>query len=246
MTAAVGAPSPADVAGWSRGSPLLAAEGFTHAFCHHGRPDADVVTCAAVAPGRALHQARQVHGAAVAIAAHWRSGDPPEADAIISADPACACAVRTADCAPALLACRATGAVAAVHAGWRGISRGVIAAAVRRLAHEFGASPDAMVAAVGPCARARRYEVGEDVVSAMLAAGCASAVVRHPDLPRPFLDVARAAAIQLAACGIREACIDADPPCSIESLWCPSHRRDPSSGARMLSIIVPRLTRNHG
>ena len=165
---------------------------------------------------------------------------------MISADPSYACAVRTADCAPVLVACCATGAVAAIHAGWRGISCGVIAAAIGAMARELGAVPHSMVASVGPCARARRYEVGEEVASAVSAAGCGGAVVRRPGADRPFLDVARAAAIQLAACGIAQDRIDADPPCSIESLWCPSHRRDPSNGARMLSIIVPRLTRAHG
>ena len=165
---------------------------------------------------------------------------------MISADPSYACAVRTADCAPVLVACCATGAVAAIHAGWRGISCGVIAAAIGAMARELGAVPHSMVASVGPCARARRYEVGEEVASAVSAAGCGGAVVRRPGADRPFLDVARAAAIQLAACGIAQDRIDADPPCSIESLWCPSHRRDPSNGARMLSIIVPRLTRADG
>lgn len=245
MSNGIGAPTSSDVATWSVRSPLLAAEGFEHAFCHHGRPDDDS-TCAAVAPGRVLHVARQVHGASVASAPGWDADAAPEADAVISLDSSCACAVRTADCAPVLVACRTTGAVAAVHAGWRGITLGVIGAAVRDLVRHFGASPDAMVCAVGPCARGRRYEVGEEVASAVAAVGCADAVVRHPDRPRPFLDVARAAALQLAACGIHEQSIDADPPCSIESAWCPSHRRDPSNRARMLSIIVPRLSHAHG
>jgi hypothetical protein len=149
--------------------------------------------------------------------------------------------VRTADCAPVLVACTATGAVAAIHAGWRGIATGVIAAAVGAMVRDLGAQHEAMVAAVGPCARARRYEIGEDVAAAMSGAGCADAVIRRPEWPRPFLDVARAAALQLAASGVAPERIDADPPCSIESAWCPSHRRDPSNRARMLSLIVPRL-----
>lgn len=244
MTAGVGAPSRSDVAAWSRSSQLLSAEGFTHAFCHLGRPD-DEATCAAAAPGCTLHQARQVHGATVVHASGWRQGTIPEADAVISADRSHACAVRTADCAPALVACRVSGAVAAIHAGWRGIASGVVAAAVTALVRDCGAVPGAMVAAVGPCARGRRYEIGEEVASAVAAAGCADAVVRHAGAPRPFLDVARACAIQLEACGVPRGSIDADPPCSIESVWCPSHRRDPARRDRMLSLIVPRLP-THG
>lgn len=193
-----------------------------------------------------LQQARQVHGRAVTRANGWSPDSAPEADAVIARDASVACAVRTADCAPVLVGCRATGAVAAIHAGWRGIALGVIGTAIEAMVRDLGATPSAMVAAVGPCARACHYEVGEEVAAAMAGTGCADAVVRRPDAPRPFLDVARAAALQLAAAGVSPDCIDADPPCSIESLWCPSHRRDPSSGARMLSLIVARDHPHHG
>lgn len=233
------------LAEWSRRSELLAAAGFTHAFCHHGRPG-DRETCGVLAPGRRLQKARQVHGSAVASAWGWSEEDAPDADAVIAGDPALACAVRTADCGPVLVGCRATGAAAAIHAGWRGIAGGVIPSAVRALAQSFGAQPEAMVAAVGPCARGARYEVGEEVADAIALAGCADAIVRRPHAPRPFLDVAHAAALQLAAAGVPIGSIDADPPCSIESEWCPSHRRDPACGARMLSIIVPLPSPAHG
>lgn len=245
MSAGSSAPSPSGMALWARTSTLLAEAGFTHAFCHHGRPG-DAQTCAAIAPGCTLQRAQQVHGSAVARASGWHEDAPPEADAVISAEPSLACAVRTADCGPVLVACRATGAVAAVHAGWRGIACGVIAAAVNALVRDFGADPSRMVAAVGPCARGRRYEVGEEVASAVARAGCADAVIRDASGPRPFLDIARACALHLGGCGVPARSIDADPPCSIESPWCPSHRRDPSSGARMLSLIVPTLLRAHG
>jgi YfiH family protein len=199
-----------------------------------------------MAQGSRLQLAKQVHGSSVARASGWDSHDAPEADAVISADPSFACAVRTADCAPVLLACTATGAVAAIHAGWRGIAEGVIPAAVGAMVRELGAQAETMIAAVGPCARARRYEIGEEVAAAVSGAGCAAAVIRRPESPRPFLDVARAAALQLAASGIAPGRIDADPPCSIESAWCPSHRRDPSNRARMLSLIAPRLMQSDG
>lgn len=245
MSAGSAAPPPAGMALWMRTSQLLADAGFTHAFCHHGRPS-DAATCAAVAPACVLQRAHQVHGAAVVRASGWSEDAPPEADAVISADPCHACAVRTADCGPVLLACCVTGAAAAVHAGWRGIASRVIPAAISALVQECGAVPSRMVAAVGPCARGRRYEVGEEVASAVSQAGCAHAIIRHASGLRPFLDVAQACAIQLAACGIPSSRIDADPPCSIESPWCPSHRRDPASGTRMLSLIVPTLVRAHG
>lgn len=188
---------------------------------------------------RTLRVARQVHGRSVVLAHRWPGSAPPEADAVISADPSMACAIRTADCAPVLVACLRSGAVAAIHAGWRGIACGVIGAAVDAMARELGAVPSQMLAAIGPCARACHYEIGEEVASAMDECGCASAVVRRPGAVRPFLDIAQAAAVHLAHAGVPGESIDADFPCSIESPWCPSHRREPANPARMLSVIAP-------
>lgn len=228
---------------WSLTSPNLARAGFVHAFCHHGRPD-DLRTCALVAPRRTLRVARQVHGRAVALARDWDDSGPPDADAVISRDPAMACGIRTADCAPVLVACLRSGAVAAIHAGWRGIACGVIGAAVDAMARDLGAVPSQMLAAIGPCARACHYEIGEDVASAMAGCGCDAAVVRRPGGARPYLDMAQAAALQLAHAGVPHEGVDANFPCSIESPWCPSHRREPSNAARMLSIIAPPAPRH--
>ena len=49
----------------------------------------------------------------------------PDADIVVSDDPSLALAIQTADCVPLLIADRATGAVAAAHAGWRGLAAGV-------------------------------------------------------------------------------------------------------------------------
>ncbi|MBU3729372.1 MAG: polyphenol oxidase family protein [Phycisphaerales bacterium] len=245
VSAVTGVQCQQELARWRRTSILLSRYGFPHGFCHLGRPD-DEASCAAVAPGCVLQQARQVHGPVVVRAAGWSPDAAPEADAVMSPDQGIACAVRTADCAPVLVGCSATGAVAAIHAGWRGISRGVIGTTIRAMIEQLGSVPHTMVAAIGPCARGCHYEIGEEVASAVSDAGCASAVVRRAGSPRPFLDVAAAAAWQLAEAGVPLARIDADAPCSIESHWCPSHRRDPSSRARMLSMIAPRTRMHHG
>ena len=91
----------------------------------------------------AVAQLAQVHGKAVAMVrpgAGWRL-PWPEADVLVSRDPATAVAVRAADCVPLLMADPVTGAVAAVHAGWRGTAAGAAVAAVDALAREHGAAP---------------------------------------------------------------------------------------------------------
>src|SRR5439155_11381805 len=88
----------------------------------------------------------QVHGASAVV---LRRGDstaprdhaPADADIIVSNDPSRALAIQTADCVPLLMADRRSGAVAAAHAGWRGLAAGVPGVAVRTLADAFGSRP---------------------------------------------------------------------------------------------------------
>jgi YfiH family protein len=82
-----------------------------------------------------------------------------EADGHAVAAPAIAAMVLTADCIPVVLG--AEGAVAALHAGWRGLANGVLEEGVRAL-REVGGKGE-VSALVGPCAGACCYEVGEEV-----------------------------------------------------------------------------------
>ena len=55
---------------------------------------------------------------------------PQDADVLVTDEPDIAVAVRAADCVPLLMADTRSGAVAAVHAGWRGTAAGAAVAAV--------------------------------------------------------------------------------------------------------------------
>jgi purine-nucleoside/S-methyl-5'-thioadenosine phosphorylase / adenosine deaminase len=91
------------------------------------------------------------------------TAQPPfEADGHALAAQGLAAMVLTADCIPVALG--AHGAVAALHAGWRGLAAGVLEQGVGAL-REVGGRGD-MVAVVGPCAGACCYEVGEEVHAA--------------------------------------------------------------------------------
>ena len=119
-----------------------------------------------------MARVRQVHGAEVRVVREPDAGAPaPEADALVTNAPGVAVAVVTADCVPVLLADPRTGAVAAVHAGWRGTAANAIGAAVTAMTREFGVRADTLVAAIGPSIGACCYEVGEELVSAFTAAG---------------------------------------------------------------------------
>ena len=92
-----------------------------------------------------------MHGAGVVVATG--PGHLGDADALVTATPGLAIAVRTADCAPIVLLGEV--AVGVVHAGWRGILAGVIPAALDAMA-ALGAGP--VRAVLGPCIHAECYE----------------------------------------------------------------------------------------
>jgi polyphenol oxidase len=90
-------------------------------------------------------------------------------DAVVSNLGAILAGVKTADCVPVLLGDPRTGAFAAVHAGWRGTVQSIVQKAIASLSRDFGAKPESIVAAIGPAACGRRYEVGKDVMEQFAA-----------------------------------------------------------------------------
>ena len=111
----------------------------------------------------------QVHGAdVVEVTAPWPPGNGPRADAMVTVRPDIALGIITADCAPVLLADTEAGVAGAAHAGWRGAAAGVIEATVAAMIG-LGATPAAIVAAIGPCIGQNSYEVGPDLRDAVLA-----------------------------------------------------------------------------
>jgi YfiH family protein len=127
---------------------------------------------------------RQVHGAAVAVGRH-ESGHLPDADILVACDPNLVIAVQAADCVPLLVADRRTGAVAAVHAGWRGLVARAPVTAVAELGAHCGSQPADLVVAVGPSIGACCYEVGSDVRARFADAGFVADELARWFLPSP-------------------------------------------------------------
>jgi YfiH family protein len=108
----------------------------------------------------------QVHGVDVFDATSRTTRDRPKADVVISTKPGASVGIVTADCVPILVAAEDGSAVAAIHAGWRGLALGVIEAGVRAMM-VASAQGVGLVAAVGPAGRGCCYEVDEPVREAL-------------------------------------------------------------------------------
>ncbi len=88
------------------------------------------------------------------------------ADAAWTTHSGLACTVGAADCMPVLLALRDGSAVAAAHAGWRGLAGGVLQATVQALCAGTGAQPQDCLAWMGPCIGPQHFQVRADVLAA--------------------------------------------------------------------------------
>ncbi|MFN3566496.1 MAG: peptidoglycan editing factor PgeF [Burkholderiaceae bacterium] len=109
---------------------------------------------------------KQQHGAHVVDAESVAT--PPAADASTAIAPNVVCAVLVADCMPVLLTDLRGRGVAAAHAGWRGVAAGVLQATARALRARLGDPGADLIAYLGPAIGADAFEVGVDVLDAML------------------------------------------------------------------------------
>lgn len=183
----------------------------------------------------------QVHGnRCVAIPhAQTQALPVPQADACWTLEPRQALAVLTADCVPVLLWSSGAPAVAAAHAGWRGLHTGVIAQAVAALASSArdlqARSVETLSAWIGPCISAEHYEVGEDVWG-HFADTAAAHVHKHPrSSAKRLLDLPGIAGEQLAQLGVEN--IYQSGYCSYADQRFYSYRRDGVTG-RTASVIA--------
>lgn len=190
---------------------------------------------------RTAVRVRQVHGARCLDAARCATTAPfDDADALVSIDPAKAILVRTADCVPVLVADPASGGVAAIHAGWRGIVGGVLEAAVHALSSVAGATERSnWIAAIGPSISVEVYEVGAEVADSFSARGLDACVDRSR--ARAHVDCHRATSMLLERCGLSAKRIDGEPLCTFlgrDEFF--SARRDGAVSGRLAAAIAPR------
>jgi YfiH family protein len=172
----------------------------------------------------------QMHGTRVVEADIVAS--PIEADAAFTRSSGVVCAVMIADCLPVLLCDREGSVVAAAHAGWRGLSAGVIESAVAAT----GVSPARLLAYLGPAIGPQVFEVGADVFDAFVSHDRSAVQAFRPHVAGKWLcDLFALASQRLYGLGITSIfggglCTYSDPARFF------SHRRDKLSG-RMAALI---------
>ena len=228
------------------GAPGFAA-GFTRGALTARSLDPDVapraLAAALGAPDAEVIRLTQVHGAVILTfeepARKRRTGILGTGDALATCQPNVLHVVASADCVPILLADAATGWMAAVHAGWRGTALRVLDAALDAL-EARGVSVRNLSAAFGPSISRDRYEVGPEVVAALLDAyGAAPAgAVRPGAAAKSFVDVAAFDEAALLARGVEPSRISRPRVCNAAAEDLPSWRRDGPGAGRILTGVV--------
>jgi YfiH family protein len=226
------------------------AEGVVHVR-HTTRSDGDLSPSAVEAslldnrrrslvdrPWFALHQVHsdrviQIDAAAVA------SSQRPPGDALVTRRTDVVLAVHSGDCVPVAMV-HPSGAIAAVHAGWRGLESGVLESAKRSLSSivDFDAASLHPVAAVGPHIRAAHYEFDPAVVE-QLSARFGVDVSAETARGTTALDLTTAVAAELLRLGVETvAASDACTAAQAENYW--SHRARNETGRIALLVWIER------
>jgi purine-nucleoside/S-methyl-5'-thioadenosine phosphorylase / adenosine deaminase len=192
---------------------------------------------------RPLAQVEQVHGKDVVELPLAR--EAAQADGLVAAGGDAILSVKAADCAPVWFADMASDRFALVHAGWRGVGAGVIAAATDALV-SFGTKPEDLAVAIGPHLRPCCFEVGPEVAQgfardagAVLAPTSLTCARKRED--GVALDLAAAIRSRLHDVGVREEQIFTATACTrCHAALFHSYRRNGAGGPLMAAIAARR------
>jgi YfiH family protein len=215
--------------------PLLDRTGVAHGFGSR-----------TTATPAGLLRPRQVHGSRVVSGRACAQQPAPEADAVVSGEAGVLVGVVTADCVPLLIASESGRAVGAIHAGWRGLARGVVRAGVDALRH---LCPDeALLAVVGPHIGPCCYEVDDPVLDALAPAfpGGIGFAQRPTRAGHARLDLGALASRALELAGVPRSAHGAVPDActSCDALRFHSYRRDGPRAGRLVHHIAARPPRS--
>jgi YfiH family protein len=156
------------------------------------------------------------------------------ADASWTKTPGLVASVMTADCLPILVAAKDGSAVAAIHAGWKGLAKGIISNTIEQMQ----IPAEQLTVWIGPAISAAHFEVGQDVYQEFtsLCSVNQSFFQPHPQRPEKYLcDLAAIAGFELQSIGVEA--IQLSRLCSYaDKNRFYSYRRDGKTG-RMVSLI---------
>jgi polyphenol oxidase len=143
-------------------------------------------------------------------------------DALITNDPGVTLCVRVADCLPISVVDKKGRGIGIIHAGWRGLEKGIIEKTIQKMTKEFSLDSRNFEVTVGPHICQKDYEVKSDVSA------------KFNDIPgaifainsKEYLDLVKVSEFQLIKSGVKKENIKVDRRCTFEDISLYSYRRN--------------------
>ena len=149
-------------------------------------------------------------------------------DALITGKRGLLIGILTADCLPVFLYDRRQHVIGLVHAGWRGIAKGIVPATISKMNKLYHTSPADIIAGIGPHISARHYEIDAETAKKL----------GLPAKGRIQANLAGLVEEQLARAGIPQRSIETSLICTYTSKHCYSYRRQAKKAGRLLSFLL--------
>lgn len=189
-----------------------------------------------------LHQVHGTQGLIIESLAQVHALSPfvIEADYVVTNISEIGLAIATADCASLVMYDPVNHALAAVHAGWRGATKGVALKALETMQSKFNTTTDKVHVFIGPAARSCCYAVGQELYDTIVKYpyGSQTVIFRDNSL---FFDLVLFNKLQLLTAGVQPEYIkDSHACCTICNTTFCSYRRDQGAAHRQLTIGVLR------
>ncbi len=178
----------------------------------------------------------QVHGKKVlSLPLEVNLNTPPSADALFTREINQVCVVMSADCLPVFFCDLKDKAVAAAHAGWRGLLDGILENTL-----SYFSNPENVLAWLGPAIGASAFEVGNEIKQAFEAKNPLFKAAFMPYNGKWLADIYALARFQLKLSGVKgiyggEYCTFTDPNRFF------SYRRDGQTGRQASLIWLSRF-----
>lgn len=139
-------------------------------------------------------------------------------DALVTAVPGICIAVSTADCVPVLVYAPDKKVVAAIHAGWRGTVKQIVAKTVEYMIARYGCDPSLMLAGIAPSICKESFEVGDEVAEAFRATGVDMNRImeRNARTGKAHIDLWEANRMQLLQSGLQPERIEVSGICTYQ------------------------------
>lgn len=173
--------------------------------------------------------AKQVHGSKVKTVAN--PGVYHDCDGLVTDQIGLAVGIQVADCAAVLLYEPEARIIAALHAGWRGATDGIIGEGIKSI-RKLNGDPSKLTAYISPCISLQNFEVGTEVANLFPNQFC-----DYTSFDKPHVDLSGFLKSQLINEGLIDENIETSDSCTFANDKFFSYRRERDSAGRMLALI---------